>query len=242
MCITFHESGQGRSCRVRPHRRPLRAGGLLSAALAPLVIFSILAAPASSQAPPLDPKPPSTSGKRTDDLSKRLLRRAMKQADEDVMDQILRLMGESAKRIDVDFDSGVQTQEVQRQIVQKLDEAIASAAKNHRKQRQQDPASRTDKRRRSKASPEKRLEGAEQPGQSVTDVGSTSGEQAAATEAEDQAGGELGDIRRAWGHLPPRERDELIQGSNEEYLERYRLWVERYYRALQEAGSSSEPN
>jgi hypothetical protein len=51
--------------------------------------------------------------------------------------------------------------------------------------------------------------------------------------------GELIDVRRAWGHLPMREREEIIQGVNEEFLEEYREWVERYYRALQE--STSEP-
>jgi hypothetical protein len=48
------------------------------------------------------------------------------------------------------------------------------------------------------------------------------------------AGGELREFRRAWGHLPMREREEIIQGIAESFLERYREWIERYYRALQE--------
>jgi hypothetical protein len=47
-------------------------------------------------------------------------------------------------------------------------------------------------------------------------------------------GGDLQDLRRAWGHLPMREREEIIQGVGERYLERYRDWIERYYRTLQE--------
>lgn len=205
-----------------------------------LIVFSLGSGSIMAQAPPTDPKP-RTSAKRTDDLSKRLLRRAMKQADEDVMEQVLRLMGESAHRMEIDFDAGAGTQELQQQVVAKLDEAIASAAKNHRKQRQQDSASQSDKRRRSKSSSQERESSSQQPGQQITDAGSTPGDPTSVAAEQEQTGGEFADIRRAWGHLPPREREELIQGSTEEYLERYRLWVERYYRALQEAGSSSEP-
>ena len=48
--------------------------------------------------------------------------------------------------------------------------------------------------------------------------------------------GDLQETRRSWGLLPQRERDEMIQGSSEGYIERYREWIERYYRALQESG------
>jgi hypothetical protein len=46
-------------------------------------------------------------------------------------------------------------------------------------------------------------------------------------------------MRRSWGHLPQRDREEVIQGIGEACLERYRVWIERYYRALQETGDSS---
>ena len=48
-------------------------------------------------------------------------------------------------------------------------------------------------------------------------------------------GGDLDARRRAWGHLPMRERDEILQGLSDQYLQRYRVWIERYYKALQEA-------
>ena len=35
-----------------------------------------------------------------------------------------------------------------------------------------------------------------------------------------------------------REREEVIQGVSERYLERYRVWIERYYQALQESHES----
>lgn len=49
------------------------------------------------------------------------------------------------------------------------------------------------------------------------------------------ADGDIHELRRTWGHLPMREREEIIQGIGESFLERYRDWIERYYRALQEA-------
>lgn len=37
-----------------------------------------------------------------------------------------------------------------------------------------------------------------------------------------------------WGHLPPREREELLRTFNERYLPRYDSWVRRYFEALAE--------
>ena len=46
--------------------------------------------------------------------------------------------------------------------------------------------------------------------------------------------GEFRESRRGWGHLPQRDRDELLQGIDEEFIEQYRPQIEQYYRALTE--------
>ena len=41
--------------------------------------------------------------------------------------------------------------------------------------------------------------------------------------------------RSGWGHLPQRDRDEIIQGVGERSLDKFRRWIERYYKALSDA-------
>jgi hypothetical protein len=116
-----------------------------------------------------------------------------------------------------------------------LDDAIKVAAANRRPVRRQGESSSADKRRmptsRKGESKQGRGVADSQKGASssgTSDAGQTPGEEKAAR-------GELRELRQGWGHLPMREREEIIQGIGERYLERYRAWIERYYRALQEA-------
>ncbi|MFQ5495803.1 MAG: hypothetical protein ACE5EX_10530, partial [Phycisphaerae bacterium] len=70
-------------------------------------------------------------------------------------------------------------------------------------------------------------------GAAGTESAKTASGEGTAEEA-DPRGAPFRELRRGWGHLPGREREELIQGISERYLDRYREWIERYYRALQE--------
>jgi len=179
--------------------------------------------------------PPTEPEKKLDDLSGRLVRKAVGESDEDVMDGVVRLMGESAKRIEIDFDPGAGTQEVQKEIGDKLDDAIKLAASRTRSRRQTSESKHDDRRQMpTKPKPAAPSKATPKPGhatQSADD--STSAVQAGATNKDDDRA-DLHDPRRAWGNLPRREREEMIQGAGEGFLERYREWVERYYRALQE--------
>lgn len=167
-------------------------------------------------------------------LSERLLRKTATGADEDVMDALIRLMDRSARHLDVSFDAGRETQDVQRQIMERLDEAIRVAAAQRRPTRSKSQKASGDKRKKSRGKkPTKKSATAEQSkktGSSDSKEGSQVG-----TPTEGTASGtELDNRRRAWGHLPMRQRDEIIQGLRDRYLERYRVWIERYYKALQE--------
>lgn len=191
---------------------------------------------AGAQQPPDRPGP--AAEKKPDDLSKRLLRKAMKQSEEDVMDAILRLMNESRHKVEVEFDPGEQTQALQQDIVEKLDQAIQAAAKNRRRTRQPQSPGSADKRRLARG--EKQSDESQAGEQrSGSDAVADAGQGADPAETETPPA-EMVDLRRGWGHLPAREREELIQGVAEDYLERYRVWVERYYRALQETEPSRD--
>lgn len=185
--------------------------------------------PLRAEDPP-PPKPPQGP----DDLSTRLIRKAVTETDEDVMDSIVRLMGDSAKKMVVEFDPGEKTQTVQDSIQQKLNDAIKAAAART-KMRRQAPTQQSDRRKMpsGKRDPKQRPFGREsRPGSARESSDSDAQGGAAQTPDGERVG--LHDPRRGWGDLPQRQREEIIQGASEDSLERFRIWVERYYRALQE--------
>lgn len=180
--------------------------------------------------------PPKPERDRKDDLGERLIRKAVTDEDEGIMDIMIRLMDESAQRLEIQFDSGEQTQDVQNRILRQLDEAIQQAASMTRQKSRSSKPSQGE--RRSSARPEQQQgkdRSARRNDRAAADNPSESTEKGSPAPVRDAEGGELREARRTWGHLPQRERDEVIQGVNEKHLERFRAWIERYYQALQEA-------
>ena len=181
---------------------------------------------------------PDGQTQRGKKLGERLIRQAHGDADEDVMDTILRLMSSAAQRLEIELDAGEETQAVQRQIMDQLDTAIKIAGVRRRvRSRDQEPA-RGDKRRRHQddIEPQQKQADSKEAGQRGSSSAKRSG--AASRPEGDRSGGRLYESRRTWGQLPRRQREEVIQGITEEYLQRFRAWIERYYQALQESGDS----
>ncbi len=198
----------------------------------PLVAAVVLLGSTTSFAQEKSPGP--ESDKKDQKLGQRLIRRAVANADEGVMESVARLMQEAAHRLEIDFDAGAETQTVQRGILDRLDKAIKVAASRRRPRRQRGRPSSADKRTMPKGKPRTANK---DKGSSVDqlDASPASTIDTRATAAGGvSAGGELRELRRTWGHLPMREREEIIQGIAESFLERYRERIERYYRALQE--------
>ena len=174
------------------------------------------------------------SAKREEKLGERLVRKAVTDADEDLMESVTRLMNESARRLEIDFDAGDETQDVQRRILNRLNRAIKVAASQRRLRLQSDQRSRSDKRRMSKGKPRTSDKEKRQSGDRTTGTSSSTSKAGGSVKEHKTPGGDLQEIRRSWGQLPMREREEIIQGIAESFLERYRDRIERYYRALQE--------
>ena len=213
--------------RIGSRRRRRSAPGAVLAVLIPLVVtqpvLSVQSEPRTSE-----------SRQTEEDLSRRLIRKAMSQSDEDLMDGILRLMSEAQRKLEVEFDAGEETRAMQAEIADKLDKAIEAAARQRRPRRRTPSESHPDKRRMPSAAKRDAEKAGSAAGKAAGS--STSGDVASTgeTESADSLAGDLHDVRRGWGHLPSRERDEIIQGISEGYLERYRVWIEQYYKALQE--------
>ena len=202
-----------------------------------LLCILLLCAGASGQDNVSEPARSNTTkgdlDKEEKKLGERLVRKALAQGDDDIMSGLIRLMNEASRELDIEFNPGAFAQALQKQIMDGLDDAIKTAAAQRRRASPDQQKWRSDKRRKQRT-----------PRQSETDKSQAEGRDSASSEGVTRSVQEPGGsgapqrdhrIGRGWGALPPRDRDEVIQGKREESLERYRLWIERYYRALQEA-------
>ena len=182
---------------------------------------------ANVQDVPPTPDRPSTD---TDELAKRLLDGAGGSGD--VMDRILALMRQSGRRLDIDFDPGVATQAVQTRILEELDNAVKAAAQKRRRQSKSESTSAADKRRPTSDKTQTK------PGDhssSAPESGATPTANKGDHPADTRTGlGALRESRRGWGRLPERDREQILQGADESTLQRYKAWIDRYYRALQD--------
>ncbi|MFQ5493894.1 MAG: hypothetical protein ACE5EX_00795 [Phycisphaerae bacterium] len=210
-----------------PHRRGGRGARAITAAWALCLGGLAMATP---------PVPPKTDKPKEDDkkLGDRLIHKAASGRDEDVMAAVLRLMEEASQRLEIAFDPGEKTQALQRDIMGRLDEAIRIAAARRRPVRSKRSQATGDKRRRSGGSAQERGESSRSTGTREGGSGRRKESAGQSTDEQRAIGGRFRETRRTWGRLPMRERDEVIQGAGELFLERYRAWIERYYRSLQE--------
>ncbi len=200
-----------------------------------LLCIAILAASARAFATEGEPKPPRRDAGQQKELSKRLIRESATSSEEDVMDRLMRLMSESARRLEIEFDAGEETQAVQQRISKELDDAIKAAASRIHKRSPRDSSAAGELRRRSDDEAKRaqnREPGEQQSGTASSDA-STEPAGVPATGSDSDA--PFRESRRSWGNLPQRQREEVLQGIGEQFLERYRDWIERYYRALQES-------
>lgn len=162
---------------------------------------------------------------------------ANKGGDADEMKQMIDRMGQSQTRL-VDRDTGAITQETQKRIISDLDVMIDMARKQQQGGKgQQKPDGKQQegqKRQQSSGQQQSTHEGGNQAA-----IDSTPRHGSAATP---QSNGE--DMHQKnpqeWGNLPPRDRDLISNGANEQYLPSYKEMIDRYYQSLAEIGKSKE--
>lgn len=141
------------------------------------------------------------------------------------------LMGDAADRLDAQQDAGIDTQRIQEDAVKHLDQLLASL-ESQSKQSQ----SKSSKPKNSDPSQSSKP-GAKKPGQEQG-AQPTSGSGDQASQGPPKQTGELKagleSARSAWGSLPARVRDTLLQGSSDRFSSKYQSLTERYYRKLAE--------
>jgi len=189
---------------------------------------------ASSQAP-TSTRPASRTSDRDEALIRKLLDDATGRRQGPAMERVLDGMHASRIKLSGHFDPGVQTQRIQRQVLSDLDEAIAEALKTQRFQSGAGTTLPADKTPRpATASAPKReasddCAAAQDSASPKSDDTPTRGRPATGPSAPL---GEMRELRRGWGWLPLRDREEVLQGFEQDFLLKYREWIERYYRAL----------
>lgn len=151
----------------------------------------------------------------------------------DVFEQAVDEMDRVSRRLGRSFDAGVETQRMQESILRKLDQVIKAAKQQNSGadgssggQREQDQG----------AEQLARQAGQGQDGQPQGTGRQASSGAAGSTapiEPENQDAA-IEQLRKEWGVLPPRVREELSDGLRERFSPLYRRMTEAYYKALAE--------
>ncbi|MFG0243430.1 MAG: hypothetical protein ACF8R9_11660 [Phycisphaerales bacterium JB054] len=138
------------------------------------------------------------------------------------------LMNRSAERLGGARDTGLTTQRMQEDVLRALDKLIADA-----QQRGQQSSSSS-----SSSSQQQQQQGQQQqPGQQSSpqsSQGDNRGEANAPGRQDGALGPEQAADLAAWGNLPARFRDALVQGASDRFSATYRRLTEEYYRRLAE--------
>jgi hypothetical protein len=146
----------------------------------------------------------------------------------------VRQMGESADRIAKGNDIGLVTQRLQEEIIKKLDLIVqqsqnqdsnsSSSSSDQQSNQQQDPGrQRGGKPQQGQQSPQNQAGQGENKGEAMPPPGQ-----------DPQFKGRLDTARAAWGNLPERVREALLQGSSDQFSSLYEAMTEAYYRKLAE--------
>jgi uncharacterized membrane protein YdbT with pleckstrin-like domain len=140
-------------------------------------------------------------------------------------------MDQTAVRLETSRDTSITTQRMQEEIVRKLDIMIAQAQKQRQQRQQQKQQQSNSDPQDQPAQQNAQQQQAQQPSnEPAGDTQTPPGRQGEQLSAEVARGA-------AWGALPARMRDALLQGNSDKYSSTYQKWTEAYYRKLaEEAG------
>ena len=181
------------------------------------------------------PVPTSQPANVDDKLVKKLLGGESTTVDQ--VEAVLTGMDQASKKLEDDRDAGSQTQKIQRSVLDNLDQLIEQARKNRSQSGQKSSVSRKQKK-----TPAPRP----QPKQDRPKSAQTGANRSAPPDQKDSKpptsqkdGKDRTELARGWGYLPGRDREEVMQGFDEEFLTRYREQIMQYYRDLAKAGEDS---
>jgi hypothetical protein len=187
---------------------------------------------------PARPASPSSTDAQRDKLDT-LLTRA-DDAPEDELSAAVALMNQSARRLHGQQDAGIDTQRVQEETLRKLDALIAKARKQSQSQCSSSSCDNPESKNQDQQQQQQQQAQA-QPKESQASMqerraqGAADRQSAEAPRAVDPSlRPALESARAAWGNLPARLRQSLMQGAGDTFSREYQRMTEEYYKRLGE--------
>jgi hypothetical protein len=152
----------------------------------------------------------------------------------DAFKQAVSLMGDASVRL-VHQDPGIDTQRIQEDAIKRLDQLISSLQKKQK----QSQSSGQSKQKNSDSKDTAPSQGKPKPGaQNQPKPGGTGNKPGMGpTLQEGDLSPQLESARAAWGSLPARIREMLMQGTEDRFSARYKLLTQEYYKRLAEETS-----
>lgn len=131
-------------------------------------------------------------------------------------------------------DSGEQTQEMQRKIVEDLDKLIAQIERQQQQKSQsQSQSKKPNAPQQGKQQQVKQPKPGNQPGQESDKPAADSGDQLTDKKNEKPTTGKLQDmLEKVWGELPERQRQDVMQASFDDFPAKYQYVIEEYFKTL----------
>jgi hypothetical protein len=158
----------------------------------------------------------------------------------DEFEEAVKLMDETAKRLTDSKDSGIDTQRMQAQTIEKLDKLIDQAKKQKNKSKSKSKSQQNqdqDQQNQQQQSSQQNQKNQQQ---------QNAAQQAAANAQGGNVGQQSGKLNpppgagAAWGQLPQRLRDALMQGSGDYTSAKWEALTREYYKRLAEQPGKAE--
>ena len=182
------------------------------------------------------PKDPSAQPAVTKPALPSALDRALKgEEDGNELQRAVALMDQSAKRLEGSDGTSLETQRMQEETVRLLDTLVKKGNKKNKPQskpqgKPQDGEKKPEQ--QPSQSQQSQAEKAQKPGGDT----SPDPERGGNTNAQLRPG--IDAARAAWGNLPQRVRQLLMQGSGDQFSKEYQRLTEEYYKRLGEGGAN----
>lgn len=194
------------------------------------------------QAPLIQPPTSQPTSRPASRVDERLVKKLLggDASTVDAMDEALHRMDQAAHRLRDAFDTGPETQQAQQRALGGIDQLIEQARKNQVSRNSSQTARRPAERRRRDG----REEGRAEAGQAATGAQADGKQARAEGPAKSRAAqrpGEKAELLRGWGYLPQRDREEIVQGYDDEFLPKYSTAIARYYEDLAVAAEAARP-
>jgi hypothetical protein len=182
---------------------------------------------------PAKPASPAPAKPAVDPSKAELERKLTPREAADQFKRAVELMDETAQRLQAGKDTGLATQRIQEDILRRLDMVIHSA-----EQQQQQNQQRQQRQQKQQQDPNQSNQQQQQQGPRQEASSNPAPDTIQPPARRDgPLSPDLAARGAAWGALPERLREALLQGNADKYSALYQKWTEAYYKKLAEEGN-----